>query len=92
MADGSTTLTLTEELSEMLERRAAAMGMSSQELAEHVLTQSLFNYDDYTWIGDDPRDPVEDVSSIDPREGRPWEEVKRDLRARLKARLAARNA
>ena len=91
MADGSTTLTLTEELSALLERRATAMGVSSQELAEHVLKQSLFSYDDYTWIGDDPRDPIEDTAPSDPREGRPWEDVKRDLRARLEARLAAKN-
>lgn len=92
MADGSTTLTLTEALSEMLERRASALGMSSQELAEQMLTQSLFNYDDYTWIGDDPRNVEHDQTPVDLREGRPWEDVKRDLRARLEARLAARKA
>ncbi|KRA61277.1 hypothetical protein ASD89_04545 [Caulobacter sp. Root656] len=91
MADGSTTLTLTGELSALLERRATAMGVSSQELAEHVLTQSLFSYDDYTWIGDDPQDPTENTAPSDPRGGRPWEDVKRDLRTRLEARLVAKN-
>jgi 3-deoxy-D-manno-octulosonate 8-phosphate phosphatase KdsC-like HAD superfamily phosphatase len=90
MADGATTLTLTEELSAVLERRAAAVGMSGQELAEQLLTQSLFDYDDYTWIGDDPRDTPVDETDGDVSGGRPWEEVKRDLRAQLEARLAAK--
>ena len=88
MADGSITLTFDEALSETLERRAAAMGVSSQELAEYVLTQSLFNYDDYTWIGDDPRQaPIED-EPIDLSQCTPWDELERALRARLEARLA----
>lgn len=88
MADGSITLTFDEALSETLERRAAALGVSSQELAEYVLTQSLFNYDDYTWIGDDPRrTPIED-EPIDLSRCTPWDELERNLRARLEARLA----
>uniref|UniRef100_B0SWM3 Uncharacterized protein n=1 Tax=Caulobacter sp. (strain K31) TaxID=366602 RepID=B0SWM3_CAUSK len=88
MADGSTTLTLDETLSETLERRAASMGISSQELAEYVLTQSLFRYDDYTWIGDDPRQARDEEEPIDLSQCTPWDEVERDLRARLEARLA----
>jgi len=90
MADGAITLILDEALSEKLERRAAAAGLSHQALAEQLLAQSLFDYDDYTWIGDDPRDRRDDEPSGYVSEGRPWEDVKRDLRAQLEARLAAK--
>jgi hypothetical protein len=90
MADGSITLTLDEALSEKLERRAAAAGISQQEFAQQALERSLFSYDDYTWIGDDPRDRQIDEPGGDVSEGRPWEDVKRDLRAQLEARLAAK--
>jgi hypothetical protein len=88
MADGAITLTLDEALSETLERRAAAIGISSQELAEYVLAQSLFNHDDYTWIGDDPRETRDEDESIDLTQCAPWDEVERALRARLEVRLA----
>ena len=90
MADGSITLTLDEALSEKLERRAAAAGMSQQEFAQQALERSLFDYDDYTWIGDDPRDRPIQEPTAEVSEGRPWEDVKRDLRTQLKALLAAR--
>jgi len=90
MADGSITLTLDEALSEKLERRAAAVGMSQQEFAQQALERSLFDYDDYTWIGDDPRDRRIDDPEVDLADCKPWDEVKRDLMARLEARLAAK--
>jgi len=90
MADGSITLTLDEALSEKLERRAAAAGMSQQAFAQQALERSLFDYDDYTWIGDDPRDRRVEEPTTEISDGRPWEDVKRDLRAQLKAHLAAK--
>ena len=91
MADGAITLTLDEALSEKLERRAAAAGMSQQEFAQQALERSLFSYDDYTWIGDDPRQtPVEEVDNDDLSDCQPWDEVERELRAELEARLSAK--
>jgi hypothetical protein len=90
MADGSITLNLDEALSEKLERRAAAVGMSQQEFAQQALERSLFDYDDYTWIGGDPRDRLIDEPEVDLADCKPWDEVKRDLMARLEARLAAK--
>ena len=90
MADGAITLTLDHALSEKLERRAAAAGLSQQEFAQQAFERSLFDYDDYTWIGDDPRDRRSEAPKGEAPEGRPWEEVKRDLRAQLEARLATK--
>jgi hypothetical protein len=91
MADGAITLTSDEALSEKLERRAAAAGMSQQEFAQQALERSLFDYDDYVWIGDDPRKELaEEPEEVDLSDCKPWDEVKRDLMARLEARLAAK--
>jgi len=91
MADSTITLILDEALSEKLERGAAAAGMSQQEFAQQALERSVFSYDDYTWIGDDPRQrPIEEIDDDDLSDCRPWDEVKRELRARLEARLSAK--
>jgi hypothetical protein len=90
MADGAITLILDEALSEKLERRAAAEGLTAQEFARQAVERSLFDYDDYTWIGDDPRHDTAEESEVDLADCKPWDEVKRDLLARLEARLAAK--
>ena len=91
MADSAITLILDEALSEKLERRATAAGLSQQDFAQQALERALFSYDDYIWIGNDPRQrPIEEIDDDDLSDCRPWEEVKRELRARLEAQLAAK--
>jgi len=90
MADGAITLTLDEALSEKLERRATAEGLTPQQFAQQTLERSLFDYDDYVWIGDDPREDAAEEREVDLADCKPWDEVKRDLMVKLEALLAAK--
>ena len=79
MADGFT-LEIDADMAERIARKAEKSGMTREEAARFLLEQQLFDYDDYTWLNGDPRDPPEPVDPNEPTI--PWEELKADLIAR----------
>lgn len=80
MADGALTLKLDDYTASKIAARAKAMGIPPEELAAMVLDARFFDYDDFTWIGGDPRD--DDASRYDLNEtGRPWSEVRPEFLA-----------
>ena len=80
MADGALTLKLDDYTAAKIAARAKAMGIPPEELAAMVLDARFFDYDDFTWIGGDPRD--DDASRYDLNEiGRPWSEVRPEFLA-----------
>lgn len=79
MADGFT-LEINAELAERIDRKAAKTGMTREDAARWLLEQQLFDYDDYTWLNGDPREPQ---PLLDPNEQTvAWEDVKARLRAK----------
>ena len=89
MADGFF-LQIDADLAALIERRASEAGLSRDDLARQALEQALFRYEDYDWIGDDPRTPTPPSDPSAPTV--PWEEVETRLRARLADRLAREKA
>ena len=81
------TLKIDKELAQSLAFRAALLGVTREELAVQLLQEPPFNYDDYTWIGDDPR-----AASLEPYDGptRPWSEVRPELLEYLESQLRKR--
>jgi len=79
MADGFT-LRIDDPLAQDLERRAEAAGLTREELALQLLQQNVINYDDYEWIGRDPR-----TASHEVYEGpsRPLSEARSEILAHL---------
>jgi hypothetical protein len=88
MADGFT-VTIEEDLARDLERRARKAGVSRDAFVLQVLQREAVDYDDFEWIGDDPRTTPLD-SGDEEGGGRPLEEVMAEFRAELDARLARR--
>lgn len=89
MADGALTLKLTDYTAAKIAARAKAMGIPPEELAAMVLDARFFDYDDFAWVGGDPRD--DDASQYDLNEtGRPWSEVRPEMVERLERKLRER--
>lgn len=93
MADGEhklkMTLTLSGPAMRHLQEGADKLGVSLEAYASELIEQRLFDYDDYDWGDDDPRDwradepdPDEPTYSL--------EEVKAKFREELEQRLAAK--
>lgn len=78
MADGALNLTLDDYLSAKIAKKAKAMGVSPLELATALLDQQLVNYDDFTWIGGDPRT---DRLPADLDGARDWDDVRPEFLA-----------
>ena len=87
MADGALNLTLSDYTVAKLTKKAEALGVTPEVLAAMLLDQHLFDYDDFTWINGDPRDPMESVSEEGARD---WSEVRPEMEAYLEAQLKAR--
>ncbi|WP_374274539.1 hypothetical protein [Brevundimonas sp.] len=73
MADGALTVQLDEYTARKIAEKAEALGISPETLAAHLLDDRVFDYDDFTWIGDDPRTAPVEVSDQGARD---WEEVR----------------
>lgn len=89
MADGALNLTLTDYTASKIAEKAAAMGMTPEDLAAMVLDARFFDYDDFTWINGDPRQDHagnHDLNEV----GRAWSELRPEFLARLKQKLAER--
>lgn len=85
MADGALNLTLDDYLSAKLVEKAKAMGIASEALAADLLRQTLTVEDDFGGRRTDH------VSNHDlNEEGLPWDEVRPELLARMKQKLAER--
>lgn len=83
MADGALNLTLDDYLSAKLVEKAKAMGVSPESLASDLLHQTL-NEDDFFGVRQGDRIANHDLNE----EGRPWSEVRPELLARMKQKLA----
>lgn len=66
MADGEHKLTLGDNALRHLREGAEKLGVSLDEYASELIEQRLFDYDDYDWGDDDPRDWRSD--EVDPDE------------------------
>jgi hypothetical protein len=85
MADGAVNLTLDDYLSAKLVEKAKAMGVAPETLAADLLRQTLAVEDGFGGRHTDH------VSNHDlNEEGRPWDEVRPELLARMKQKLAER--
>lgn len=80
-------LTIDGDLARRLAAAAANAGVARDAYARDLLNQQLFDYDAYTWHGDDPRTTP---TSIEETSGTPWSEVEPRLRAKLAQLLADR--
>lgn len=93
MADGEhkvkMTLTLSANAMRHLQEGAGKLGVSLETYASELIEQRLFDYDDYDWGDDDPRDWRSD--EVDPSEPTySLEEVMAKFREKLEQRLAAK--
>ncbi|MEQ7155674.1 hypothetical protein [Brevundimonas aurifodinae] len=83
MADGALNIKLDDYASAKLAMKAKAMGVSPEEFATRVITEAV--------------EPVADLKSDHAsnydlqEEGRPWAEVRPELVARMKRKLAERS-
>lgn len=85
MADGALNLTLDDFTSARLAERAKAMGVSPETLAVDLLQQTLIDNEAFAARQGDH------ISNHDlNEEGRPWSEVRPELLARMKQKLAER--
>lgn len=93
MADGEHKLTMTLTLGDNalrhLQEGADKLGVSLEAYASELIEQRLFDYDDYEWGGDDPRDWRADEPDPDERTYS-LEEVMVKFRAELDRRLASK--
>lgn len=88
MADGELTVTLSDVMVRHLQEGADALGVSVEIYAAQILERQLFDYDDYDWMGDDPRT----VAAPDPSEQTfAFEDVMVEFRDELERRLAAKS-
>ncbi len=87
MADGFQ-LTIEGDLASRIEQAAAIAGVPRDAYVRDLLNQQLFDYDAYTWNGDDPRttpsQPVVETKLID------WADAEPRYRAKLLSLLAGR--
>jgi hypothetical protein len=72
---GSLTVELVRHATNRIASHASAMGLAPEALASELLDQRLFDYDDFTWIGGDPREDAAANEALD-EIGRPWSEVR----------------
>lgn len=79
MADGALNLTLTDYTVSKIAEKARAMGVAPEDLAAMVLDARFFDYDDFTWINGDPRNP--DAAPADLEGARDWDEVRPEFMA-----------
>lgn len=88
MADGSLTIRLDDYAVKKLAEKAKATGLSPETIAEILIGNALFDYDDFEWPpGGDPRE--DHVGNYDLNEpGRPWSEVRPEMVALLQRKLA----
>lgn len=85
MADGALNLTLDDDLSAKLVEKAKAMGIAPEILAADLLRQTFAFKDDFGGR------QIDHVSNHDlNEEGRPWDEVRPELLARMKQKLSER--
>lgn len=85
MADGALNLKLDDHLSARLSAKAKAMGVTPEALAADLLQQSLTDDESFDVRQHDH------ISNHDlNEEGRPWSEVRPELLARMKQKLAER--
>ncbi len=77
-------LTIDGDLARRLETAAANAGVARDAYARDLLNQQLFDYDAYTWHGDDPRTTP---TSVEETSGTPWSEAEPWLRAQLASLL-----
>ncbi len=87
MADGAVTIKLDDYDATKLAAKADALGVSVEELATSLVSNQLFDYDDFTWVNGDPRT---DDTEVDEEGARDWNEVRPELLAYLEAKLAQR--
>lgn len=79
MADGALKLTLDDYASAKLAEKAKALGVSPEDLAITLLSDQLFDYDDFTWTNGDPR--TDRASPSDLEGARDWEDVRPEFLA-----------
>jgi hypothetical protein len=87
MPDGTLPLTLDDYAAQKFAAKAEAMGISQEELATLLLDQQLFDYDDFTRLNGDPRDPMPPLSAEDLEGGEDWAVLRPKFEAYLKAKL-----
>lgn len=80
MADDVLTLTLEPYTAARLAERAAAMGVTPEELASLILDARFFDYDDLTWLEGDAQDASLHGQTVH-ETGRPWSEVRPEYMA-----------
>lgn len=88
MADGALNVKLSEYSATKLAEKAKAMGVEPSDLAAMLLDDRLVDYNDFTWINGDPREPEPPYDPDEPTSS--WEDVKARLLERLELKLAAR--
>lgn len=88
MADGALNVKLSEYSAAKLAEKAKAMGVQPSDLAAMLLDDRLVDYDDFTWINGDPREPEPPYDPDEPTSA--WEDVKARLLERLELKLATR--
>ena len=79
MADGALNLTLDDYASAKLAQKAKVLGVSPEDLAATLLSDQLFDCDDFTWINGDPRTEREVPSDLEG--ARDWEDVRPEFLA-----------
>lgn len=82
MPDGALTLTLSDYTATKIAERAKAMGITPETLAAMVLDARFFDYDDFTWINGDPREPDDTPHELQ-EGGRDWTEVRPEFEAMI---------
>lgn len=83
MPDGALNLTFDDYLSAKIVEKAKAMGLSPLELATTLLDRSLVD-DDFADVRQGDHISNHDLNE----QGRPWSEVRPELLARMKQKLA----
>lgn len=78
MAYRAVTLKLDDYDATKLAAKAEALGVSVEQLATSLVSNQLFDHDDFTWINGDPR---EDTSEVDEEGARDWSEVRPEFMA-----------
>lgn len=89
MADGALNVKLSPFTASKLADEARVMGVTPEQLAAMVLDEKFFDHRDFTWVNGDPRN--DHAANHDLNEtGRLWSDVRPELLARIKRKLAER--
>lgn len=86
MADGALNIKLSDYSAAKLAEKAKAMGVAPEDLAAMLLDDRLADYDDFTWLNGDPREPEPPFDPDEPTWA--WEDVKVELLQRLELKLS----